>query len=265
MLRSVIFAPPPRQDSLQVSYRLKVSKVLNTSTPRRWRIWGRCSRIANLWQRSTYPTLTLHRWRRWTGCSLVADLWRRSTYPTLILQKWRRWTGCLSVANLWRRSTYPTLTLQRWRISAGCSLIANLWLRSTYPASTLQRWLIWTACSRVANLWLISTPSNFENSYEEYEGDVLWLFGVDDDFEFCLQKLFCFRRYVLGVHLLPGTANFNEKYTDARIANPERGYFSKHYGVRILFSALEPWGDPLNSQANSSHVYEPLQYIGAVR
>gem|GEM_PF-5578542 len=35
---------------------------------------------------------------------------------------------------------------------------------------------------------------------------------------------------------LQGTANFKEKYTDARIATPERGYFSKHYGVRILFS-----------------------------
>jgi len=35
---------------------------------------------------------------------------------------------------------------------------------------------------------------------------------------------------------LQGTANFNEKYTDARIATPERGYFSKHYGVRILFA-----------------------------
>ena len=25
---------------------------------------------------------------------------------------------------------------------------------------------------------------------------------------------------------LLGTANFNEKYTDARMANPERGYFN---------------------------------------
>ena len=25
-----------------------------------------------------------------------------------------------------------------------------------------------------------------------------------------------------------GTANFKEKYTDARMANPERGYFSRH-------------------------------------
>ena len=41
---------------------------------------------------------------------------------------------------------------------------------------------------------------------------------------------------------LQGTANFKEKYTDARMANPERGYFSKHYGVRILFSALESLG-----------------------
>ena len=27
---------------------------------------------------------------------------------------------------------------------------------------------------------------------------------------------------------LLGTANFNEKYTDARVANPKRGYFSRH-------------------------------------
>lgn len=35
---------------------------------------------------------------------------------------------------------------------------------------------------------------------------------------------------------LLGTANFKEKYTDARMANPERGYFSRHWGLGSFFA-----------------------------
>ena len=35
---------------------------------------------------------------------------------------------------------------------------------------------------------------------------------------------------------LQGTANFKEKYTDARMANPERGYFSRHWGIEFFLA-----------------------------
>ena len=53
---------------------------------------------------------------------------------------------------------------------------------------------------------------------------------------------FAFRNYFASDAMfyectsLQGTANFKEKYTDARMANPERGYFSRHWGIEFFLA-----------------------------
>ena len=136
----------------------------------------------------------------------------------------RMFAGCGALRSL-DVSRFDTLNVkQMQQMFMGCAALTELDLYFFDTAKVTNMHEMFKDCKGLTTLDL----SNFQTSEvkdmrEMFSGCV----ALTTIWSFAFRNCFASEAMFYECTSLQGAANFNEKYTDARMANPERGYFSR--------------------------------------
>ena len=198
---------------------LNTSKVTNM-----WEMFRGCSSLAAL-DLSSFDTS-----RVWTmdsmfrGCSSLTTLDLSSFATSEVMDMDCMFYGCSSLTALdLSRFATSEVTDMRWMFS-DCSSLTSLDLTSFDTSEVTDMYAMFRDCKSLTTLDL----SNFQTSEVKNMGE---MFSGCSSLTTILS--FAFRNCLVSEAMfhecfsLQGAANFNEKYTDARMANSETGYLTK--------------------------------------
>ena len=106
----------------------------------------------------------------------------------------------------------------------GCSSLSTLDLSRFDTSQVTDMHAMFKNCKSLTTLDL----SNFQTSEVKNMGEMFsGCSTLTTILSFAFRNCFASEAMFYECSSLQGAANFNEKYTDARMANPERGYFTK--------------------------------------
>ena len=132
--------------------------------------------------------------------------------------------GCSSLTSL-DLSSFDTSQVTNMReMFSDCSFLPALDLTSFDTSQVTDMHAMFKNCKSLTTLDL----SNFQTSEMKNMGEMFsGCSTLTTILSFAFRNCFASEAMFYECSSLQGAVNFNEKYTDARMANPERGYFTK--------------------------------------
>ena len=157
-------------------------------------------------------------------CESLTTLALSSFYTSRVTNMGYMFAGCKSLRTLNLAHFFTENVTTMWRMFEGCSALESLVLSCFNTAQVTDLHAMFKDCKRLTTLDL----SNFQTSEvkdmrEMFSGCV----ALTTIWSFAFRNCFASEAMFYECTSLQGATNFNEKYTDARMANPERGYFSR--------------------------------------
>ena len=189
-------------------------------------------------------------WRMFEGCSALESLVISCFNTAQVTDMSRMFAGCKSLTALDLLNFNTAQVRNMVQMFADCSALADLDISrfSTAQVTDMHEMFLGCAALSALNLAHLDTAqvtdlhamfkdckglttldlSNFQTSEVK---DMREMFSgcsaLTTIWSFAFRNCFASEAMFYECTSLQGATNFNEKYTDARMANPERGYFSR--------------------------------------
>ena len=189
-------------------------------------------------------------WHMFEGCSALESLVVSCFNTAQVTDMSRMFTGCKSLTALDLLSFNTAQVTNMVQMFADCSALDDLDISRFNTAQVTDMHEMFSGCAALSalNLAHFDTAqvtdlhamfkdckglttldlSNFETSEVKNMRDMFsGCVALTTIWSFAFRNCFASDNMFYGCSSLQGATNFNEKYTDARMANPERGYFSR--------------------------------------
>ena len=159
-----------------------------------------------------------------SGCSSLTTLDLSSFSTSKVTDMSYMFRDCSSLTTL-DLSHFATSQVTSMRhIFSGCSSLTSLDLSRFDTSQVADMHAMFKNCKSLTTLDL----SNFQTSEVKNMGEMFsGCSTLTTILSFAFRNCFASEAMFYECSSLQGAVNFNEKYTDARMANPERGYFTK--------------------------------------
>ena len=188
------------------------------------RMFAGCSALRSL-DVSRFDTLNVTKMRDlFAGCSALLELDLYFFDTSMVNDMSGMFKGCESLSELDFSSFNTSQVTDMHEMFKGCAALSALNLAHFDTSQVTDLHAMFKDCQRLTTLDLSNfQTSEVKNMRDMFSGcsalTTIWSFAFRNCFDSDAMFYECTS--------LRGTANFNEKYTDARMANPERGYFSR--------------------------------------
>ena len=159
-----------------------------------------------------------------SGCATLSVLNLAHFDTAKVTDMHAMFSGCakLSALNLAHFDTAQVMDMHA--MFSGCATLSALNLAHFDTAKVTDMHAMFKDCKSLTTLDL----SNFQTSEVKNMSDMFsGCSALTTIWSFAFRNCFVSDAMFYECTSLQGAVNFNEKYTDARMANPERGYFSK--------------------------------------
>ena len=159
-----------------------------------------------------------------SGCASLTELDLYFFDTAKVTDMHAMFSGCakLSALNLAHFDTAQVMDMHA--MFSGCATLSALNLAHFDTAKVTDMHAMFKDCKSLTTLDL----SNFQTSEVKNMSDMFsGCSALTTIWSFAFRNCFVSDAMFYECTSLQGAVNFNEKYTDARMANPERGYFSK--------------------------------------
>ena len=183
-----------------------------------------CESLTTLALSSFYTSRVTNMGYMFAGCKSLTTLNLAHFFTENVTTMWRMFEGCSALESLVISCFNTAQVTDMSRMFAGCKSLTALDLLNFNTAQVTDLHAMFKDCKRLTTLDL----SNFQTSEvkdmrEMFSGCV----ALTTIWSFAFRNCFASEAMFYECTSLQGATNFNEKYTDARMANPERGYFSR--------------------------------------
>ena len=159
-----------------------------------------------------------------SGCSSLTALDLSSFDTSQVASMSNMFRGCSSLTSLDLSRFDTSQVTDMEEMFASCSSLISLDLSSFDTSQVTDMHAMFKNCKSLTTLDL----SNFQTSEVKNMGEMFsGCSTLTTILSFAFRNCFASEAMFYECSSLQGAANFNEKYTDARMANPERGYFTK--------------------------------------
>ena len=159
-----------------------------------------------------------------SGCASLTELDLYFFDTAKVTDMHEMFNGCKGLTALDLRSFNTSQVTNMSELFADCSALVDIDISRFDTAQVTDIHAMFKDCKSLTTLDL----SNFQTSEVKNMSDMFsGCSALTTIWSFAFRNCFVSDAMFYKCTSLQGAVNFNEKYTDARMANPERGYFSK--------------------------------------
>ena len=189
-----------------------------------WRMFEGCSALESLVLSCFNTAQVTDMSRMFAGCKRLTALDLLNFNTAQVTNMVQMFADCSALADLDISRFNTSQVTDMHEMFLGCAALSALNLAHFDTAQVTDLHAMFKDCKSLTTLDL----SNFQTSEvkdmrEMFSGCV----ALTTIWSFAFRNCFASEAMFYECTSLQGATNFNEKYTDARMANPERGYFSR--------------------------------------
>ena len=212
---------------------LNLAHFFTDHVTKMWHMFEGCSALESLVLSCFNTAQVTDMSRMFAGCKSLTALDLQSFSTEKVTNMVQMFADCSALADLDISRFNTAQVTDMHEMFLGCAALSALNLAHFDTAQVTDLHTMFKGCKGLTTLDL----SNFQTSEVK---DMREMFSgcaaLTTIWSFAFRNCFASESMFYECTSLQGATNFNEKYTDARMANPERGYFSRRLRVTDPFS-----------------------------